>query len=235
MEDWEPVSGSLFFALSSGAVATAAATAALTATAALAMTVTAAAATFAMAFTVAVAAATAFAFAVTVAAAAAFAFAVTAAAATAFTVSVTAAAAAAFAVSAVSAATAAFAAAAVLMTVLMTALRRRGREIALERMRERRFDRFVRIAAHAGDEENARAGELADGPFADAAADDAVDLIVNEGTDLGAVTGARRFDEEGVDDALFFNVVDLEGRGHAEVLIDVFVLDGDCDSHDFVS
>lgn len=57
-------------------------------------------------------------------------------------------------------------------------------------MRERRFDRFVRIAAHAGDEENARAGELADGPFADAAADDAVDLIVNEGTDLGAVTGA---------------------------------------------
>lgn len=234
MEDWEPVSGSLFFALSSGAVATAAATAALTATAALAMTVTAAAATFAMAFTVAVAAATAFAFAVTVAAAAAFAFAVTvtAAAATAFTVSVTAAAAAAFAVSA---ATAAFAAAAVLMTVLMTALRRRGREIALERMRERRFDRFVRIAAHAGDEENARAGELADGPFADAAADDAVDLIVNEGTDLGAVTGARRFDEEGVDDALFFNVVDLEGRGHAEVLIDVFVLDGDCDSHDFVS
>ena len=172
------------------------------------------------------------------AAAAAFAFAVTvtAAAATAFTVSVTVAAAfAVSAVSAVSAATAAFAAAAVLMTVLMTALRRRGREIALERMRERRFDRFVRIAAHAGDEENARAGELADGPFADAAADDAVDLIVNEGTDLGAVTGARRFDEEGVDDALFFNVVDLEGRGHAEVLIDVFVLDGDCDSHDFVS
>ena len=164
---------------------------------------------------------------------------VTAAAATfamAFTVAVAAAAAFAFAVTVTAAAaTAAFAAAAVLMTVLMTALRRRGREIALERMRERRFDRFVRIAAHAGDEENARAGELADGPFADAAADDAVDLIVNEGTDLGAVTGARRFDEEGVDDALFFNVVDLEGRGHAEVLIDVFVLDGDCDSHDFVS
>ena len=213
-------------AAATAATLTAALTATLTATLAVAMTT--AATTFAFAVTVATA--TAAAFTVTVAAAAAFGFAVTVTAAAAFAFAVTAA--AAFTVTA---ATAAFAAAAVLMAVLMTALRRRGREIALERMGERRFDRFVGVSVDARNEEDARARKLADGPFADAAADDAVDLVVDERSHLGAVAGARGFNEEGVDDALFFNVVDLEGRGHAEVLIDVFVLDGDCDSHDFVS
>ena len=155
----------------------------------------------------------------------------TAAAALAFAVAVTTAAATAFTVSA---ATAAFAAA-VLMAVLMTALGGGRLIVGLERLSEGRNDRFVGVAADARDEEDARARELAHRAFADAAADDAVDLVVNERPHLGAVAGARGFDEEGVDDALLFNVVDLEGRGHAEVLIDVFVLNGDCDSHDFVS
>ena len=147
-------------------------------------------------------AAATFTFAVTVAAAAAFSFAVAVAAATAFafTVAVTAAAATAFTVPA---ATATFAAAAVLMAVLMTALRRRGREIALERVGERRLDRFVGVSADARNEENARARKLADGPLADAAADDAVDPVIDERPHLGAVAGARGFDEEGVDDTLF--------------------------------
>lgn len=124
---------------------------------------------------------------------------------------------------------------AVLMTMAMLAHGGCRFRIAFERLGHTSTRRFVGVAADTGDQLDAGSGEACHSTVTDTAANDAVNARLREGANLRAVPLTRGFDDGRADDLTVLDGVDLERGGHAEVLIDVFVLDGNGDLHGEVS
>lgn len=123
----------------------------------------------------------------------------------------------------------------VLMTVAMLAHGGCRFRVAFERLGHTSTRRFVGVAADTGDQLDAGSGEACHSTVTDTAANDAVNARLREGANLRAVPLTRGFDDGRADDLTVLDGVDLERGGHAEVLIDVFVLDGNGDLHGEVS
>lgn len=123
----------------------------------------------------------------------------------------------------------------VLMTVAMLAHGGCRFRVAFERLGHTSTRRFVGVAADTGDQLDAGSGEACYSTVTDTAANDAVNARLREGANLRDVTLTRGFDDGRADDLTVLDGVDLERGGHAEVLIDVFVLDGNGDLHGEVS
>lgn len=123
----------------------------------------------------------------------------------------------------------------VLMTVAMLAHGGCRFRVAFERLGHTSTRRFVGVAADTGDQLDAGSGEACHSTVTDTAANDAVNARLCEGANLRAVPLTRGFDDGRADDLTVLDGVDLERGGHAEVLIDVFVLDGNGDLHGEVS
>ena len=123
----------------------------------------------------------------------------------------------------------------VLMTVAMLAHGGCRLRVAFERFGHTSTRSFVGVAADTGDQLDAGRGEACHSTVTDTAANDALNARLREGANLRAVPLTRGFDDGRADDLTVLDGVDLKRGGHAEVLIDVFVLDGNGDLHGEVS